>query len=98
MLKRETHQHADRRRERHGQQEADEAEQIAEGEEREHQPDRMEADAVADEIGREEVALDELAEDENADDDQDLQPVGPELDERHADGEDAADDRADIRE
>ena len=51
VAERETHQHADRGGERHRNQQTDEAEQIAEGEQREHQPDRMQADASPTSLG-----------------------------------------------
>ena len=61
----EAHQHRDRRGRRHGDQQADEAEQRAEGKQREHQPDRMQADALADQPRLQDVALDELADEEH---------------------------------
>ena len=64
----EAHQHGDGGRGRHGDQQADEAEQRAEGEQREHQPDRMQADALADQPRLQDVALDELADEEHAGD------------------------------
>src|SRR5271166_4549691 len=44
----ETHEHADCGCKRHGNQQPHEAEQIAEGEQREHDPDRIEVNAAAD--------------------------------------------------
>ena len=71
-----THENAGSRREGNGQQQPDKAEHIAKGEKREHQPDGMQTDAVAYQIGRQEIALDELPRSEDADDDQDLVKSG----------------------
>ena len=46
----ETDKDADRRRGRHRDEQADETEQCAEGEQSEHQPDGVQADALADEL------------------------------------------------
>ena len=62
----EAHQHGHRRGRRHRDQQPDEAEQRAEGEQREHQPDRMQADALSDQARLQDVALDELADEEHA--------------------------------
>ena len=66
LPQREAAEHADHGRERHRQQQADEAEQRAEGEQREHQPDRMQADGIADELRRQDVAFEELARGDDA--------------------------------
>src|SRR5262249_25581839 len=78
------------------QEKADEAEQVAEGEHREDDPDRMQPDALADQLGRDDVALDELAEQEDRDYADDPLPVGPELRDRHARADHQPGERADI--
>ncbi len=56
----------------------------------------MQADALADQLGRQEVAFDELAEREDACDGQHGDVVRPELHQTHADGEHPADQSARI--
>ena len=96
LPQREAHQHADRGRERHRDQQTDEAEQIAEREQREHQPDRMQPDALADQLRRQHVAFQQLADEEDADHDDDRRPFGPELRDRDAGREHQPGQRADI--
>ena len=56
----------------------------------------MQPHTAAHQPGREEIAFNELTERENAGDDQHLNPVWPELHQRHADGQNAADGGAHI--
>ena len=91
------HQHADRRRKRNGDQQAREAEQIAEGEQRKHQPDRMQADLGADEVGRQDVAFEPLAEHKHQRPPADRNPVRPELRHRDDGGDEKSAERADER-
>ena len=56
-----------------------EAEERAEGEQRQHQPDRMQADRFADQFRREDVALEKLAGDDDAQHDESSTPVRPAL-------------------
>ena len=72
----EARQHADHRRRRHGEQDAEEAEQGAAGEQRENHPDRVQSHPIADQLGRQDVGLDRLAHQEQAGDPEDRQPVG----------------------
>ena len=65
MREREAQEHPDRGGERNRNQKPDEAEQIAEGKQREHQPDGMQPDAFADEFRRQHVAFEKLADDED---------------------------------
>src|SRR5665213_4381118 len=57
---REAAQHPNGGGERHRHQKPDKAEQIAERKKREDQPDRMQADALADQLGRQDVAFEKL--------------------------------------
>ena len=54
-----------RGRDRHRQQQPDKSEQIAEGEHRENDPDRMQPDALTDQLGRDDIAFDELPDQED---------------------------------
>src|SRR5262249_32179553 len=92
----EAQQHGDRRTKRHGDQKADEAEEITEREHGEDQPNRMQSHTLAHELGRDNVALDELTDQENGDDERDPLPVRPELRDRHADCDHQPGHRADI--
>ena len=93
---REAHEHADHGGERHRDQQSDEAEQIAEREQREHQPHRMQPDALADQLRRQHVAFEELADEEDAEHDQDRRVFGPELRDRDAAREHQPGHRPDI--
>ena len=95
LRQREPHQHADNGGRRHRQQHADEAEQRAAGKQREHDPDRMQVDAIADQLGRQKVAFDELTRREDGGDQGDrVQRVELRDGEAHADDE--ADQHAEI--
>ena len=94
--KRKADKHADGSSGRHRDQQADEAEQRAEGEQREHQPDRMQADALADELRLQDVAFEELAAEEDAEHSDDPDIIRPELDDRHTDRQHQPDQRTDI--
>src|SRR2546430_10753614 len=65
LTQREAQQHGDCSAKRHGDQKADEAEEIAEREHGKDQPDRMQPHTLADEFRRHNVALDELTDQEN---------------------------------
>src|ERR1700716_1224627 len=56
------------RRDGHRDEEAEQTEQVAEGEQREDDPDRMKIDALADQPGGQEIALGRLADDEDGGD------------------------------
>src|SRR5690242_9977946 len=93
---READQHSEPRGQRHGEQEADETEQITERKQREHQPDRMQADAFADKFGRQDIAFEKLAEQNDAGDDHDAGPVRSKLRQSDSEREDQRGQRADI--
>ena len=61
-----TSENADRCRSWNSDEEAQEAEQLSESEEREHQPDGMKADQFAHELRREHISLKELSGSNNA--------------------------------
>ena len=56
----------------------------------------MQPDAVSDKLRRQKVSLDELPGREDAGHEQDAAEIGPELHQRHADGQHAAGDRAGV--
>ena len=60
MSQGKTDQHRSRGSKGHREQKANEAEQITECEQREHEPHRMQPDAVADQFGRKHIAFEEL--------------------------------------
>ncbi len=74
-------------------QQAGETEQRAKGKEREHQPDRVQADTVADQLGLQDVALDRLADEEDGGHHHHRDPVGPELDDGDPDRQHQPDQR-----
>src|SRR5690606_22501608 len=80
----EAHEHAGRCRQRHREEKTDKTEEIPERKESEDQPYRMQADAVADELGLQKIALDELTEEKQTDHDGDWNPLGPKLREGNA--------------
>src|SRR5881398_2588252 len=90
------HEYADRGRERHGNQQADKAEQVAEGENGEDDPDGAELDPRADEIRCQHVVCDGLADKEDTDDSGNHGPVRPELKYDHAHRCHKATERTDI--
>ncbi len=61
----EAHDDAGRRGHRHGDDEARETEQTAEGQQGKHQPDRMQPNIIANELGRNNISLEKLPDDDN---------------------------------
>src|SRR5579863_1719870 len=88
---------ADRRRGGHGDEEPEETEQLAEGQKREHQPDRMKADGFADKLRREHVALKELAGPDNKEGQEEWLEARPSLNQGDAEREHQRSQRPDIR-
>ena len=66
-----------------------------EREDAESRVDAVQADTIANQLWRQEIPFDELSGDENDKHDQHRNPIGPELDERHADRRHAADEGSD---
>ena len=69
-------ENTDRRRKRHRDQKPDKAEQVAEGKQRKHQPDRMQTDPLADEFRCENIAFQELSHQEDREHDDDPSKSG----------------------
>src|SRR3989338_2060325 len=92
----EAGENAERGGDRQCEQRADETEQGRKGENGEHDPDGMQADAVADQLRRKEIPLDELADGEDADHQTDLEIARPEREERQGNPDNEAEDRAEI--
>ena len=97
MPQRKADQNAGCGRERHGEQQSDKSEQVTEGEEREHQPDRMQVNAVTDELRLQNVAFNELPDEEDTYYDRDPHPVRPELGKRDTARDQEPGHRADVR-
>jgi len=76
---REAHKYADCGGHRYRDQKPEEAEQVSESEQREHQPDRVQMDSAADQTGRQYVIAHGLADEENRDDRRDCRPSQTEL-------------------
>ncbi len=89
-------EHADRRGGRYRDQQAEEAEEQAEGEQREEQPHRVQADAGADQVGLQDIAFEHLAGHEDGDGGGQPDPVRPELDDGDDDRGDEAAGEAEI--
>ncbi len=78
-LQGEADEHADGGGDGDCHQHADEAEKIAENEQRKDQPHRMQADLRADDVGREEAGIEHLGAGKNTDDGEDRHCLGPVL-------------------
>ena len=70
---------------------------MAESEQCEQHPDRIQVDTTADEIWRKYVVRQTLADEENRRHDQDMEPIWPELGDRDARRDHQAGERAEIR-
>jgi hypothetical protein len=77
---------ADRRCGWNGDEEPQEAEQLSESKESEHQPDWVKPDRLADELRRKHVALEELTRSNNAEREQEQLETWPSLKEGDAEG------------
>src|SRR5580658_2713013 len=88
---------ADRRSGGNGDEEPEETEQLPEGQQREHQPDRVKADGFADELRREHVALEELADPDNGEGKEEKLEARPSLNEGDAKRKHQRSHRSDIR-
>ena len=95
-IDRVAHDHPDRRAEGHGDQQPDKAEQRAEDAERQHQPDRVQPDMAAHDLGLKVVPFQHLPRDEDARDGDDPLGLSPEGEQRDADRDHAAHQRAHI--
>ena len=87
---------ADRGRGWNGDDQPQEAEQLPESKQREHQPDRVKPDRFADELRREHVALEELTCSNNAERQQEQLEARPSLKEGKAQGKHERGQRSDI--
>jgi hypothetical protein len=93
---RKPHEHADGGRERHSYQKSDEAEQIAEGKQRKHDPDRPKSDTAPHEVRREHIIAQGIPDEKDGRHHQDWSPTRPELRNRDAGRDDEAGEHADI--
>ena len=83
MLRCKTDDHANRGGERHGDKEANEAEQIAKRRNCEHHLNRTEVDALRNEVGSQDIVCNPLGHDEDSQHDRNQRPARPELEYDH---------------